>query len=106
MAHVLKVVDGNRVREHEFNLEEGVMFWKSNNRVPPEDMVKLAVDQGFDVDVTMCNEVRDAEMNAFLTEYRKNRANGPTDEERFEARAAFGSGVELVNAVTGHKWTT
>lgn len=31
---------------------------------------------------------------------------GPSDEERFEARAAFGPGVELVNVLTGHKWRT
>jgi hypothetical protein len=42
------------------------------------------------------------ETQAFLDAYRERMANHvPSDEERFEMRAAFGEGVEVVNVITG-----
>jgi hypothetical protein len=40
-----------------------------------------------------------------MQDYASNY-NGPSDEERYEARAAMGEGVEMVNVITGHKWRT
>lgn len=83
----------------------GIMRWNSNDSVPPQDIVDLAAHLGFPVNAGACREVRDYEMEETLREYRKNYT-GPSDEERAEARAAHGSGVELVNMLTGHTWTT
>ena len=45
----------------------------------------------------------------FFAEYTKNQANRTQEEineQRFEARAAMGSGVEMINIITGEKYTT
>ena len=84
---------------------DGVMRWNSNNRVPPADVVAFAAFRGMPVDVAKCTVERDADTTKFLTAYRKNYT-GPSEEERAEARAAHGPGVELVNVATGHRWTT
>ena len=85
----------------------GVVRWKSSNQVPFDDMLTKLFENGniLRTEVTKSNLVREKEQIAFLESYRKNY-KGPSDEERFEARAAFGSGVELVNIITGDKWTT
>jgi hypothetical protein len=84
----------------------GVIRWNSNDRVPPEDVVALAAHIGLEIDTAACTAARDTETRQFLAEYRKARAGGPTAEERGEARAAFGPGVNLVDVITGHKWRT
>ena len=46
---------------------------------------------------------------AFLEEYKTAQLNRTAEqirEERFEARAAMGPGVEMVNIITGEKYTT
>jgi hypothetical protein len=50
---------------------------------------------------------RDAEVTAFLAEYRAAAAGRPVSaEQRAEERAAFGPGVKLVNVITGETHTT
>ena len=47
--------------------------------------------------------------HAFLEEYttaQKNRTAEQIREERFEARAAMGPGVEMTNIITGETYTT
>ncbi len=83
----------------------GVMRWKSNNNVPPQEIIDLAAFLGFGVDAEKCGLARDADTKAFLDAYRASYT-GPCDEEKYEARAAFGPDVELINVITGHKWTT
>jgi hypothetical protein len=59
--------------------------------------------------VTRTAVARDIHTTAFLKEYtiaQKNRSAEQIREERFEARAAMGPGVEMVNIVTGEKYTT
>ena len=59
--------------------------------------------------VTRTAVARDSRNTAFLAEYRtaqKNRSAEQIREERFEARAAMGPGVEMVNIITGEKYTT
>lgn len=82
--------------------KNGIMRWNSNNRVPPRDIVEQAARLGFDVDGVACNLARDAELAAFLADYRRNYT-GPSAEERMEARAALGAGAEVVNVITGHR---
>lgn len=86
-------------------IRDGVIRWNSNDRVPPSEVVAVAVKIGLPVDEAKSTAARNAEQAAFLAEYRANY-KGPSAEERFEARAAFGPGHELVNIITGHKWRT
>ena len=59
--------------------------------------------------VAVTAEARDRHTQQFLAEYREAMANRTAEqiaEERAEARAAMGPGVEMVNVVTGERYTT
>ena len=59
--------------------------------------------------VTRTAVAREIHTKKFLEEYtiaQKNRSAEQIREERFEARAAMGPGVEMVNIITGEKYTT
>ena len=59
--------------------------------------------------VTRTAVARDIHTKNFLEEYRVAQLNRTAEqirEERFEARAAMGPGVEMVNIITGEKYTT
>ena len=86
-------------------IENGVIRYNSNGQVPPAECVALAIHIGLPVNVEACGTAREIELDAFLAEYRKNYKD-PTAEERFEARAAHGPGVKLVNVLTGTEFTT
>lgn len=83
----------------------GVVRWNSNNQVPPEDVLELWAHVGKPFNLEASKAARSADLDRFLAEYRA-RYKGPSPEERAEARAAFGPGVELVNVITGHRWRT
>ena len=89
----------------DMTIMDGIPRWNSNNHVIPSDCAELAAYIGLPVDLVASDKARDADTKAFLAAYRANYT-GPSDEERFEARAAHGAGVELVDMITGHKWTT
>jgi hypothetical protein len=92
----------------ETNSEAGpVVRWNSNDRIPFEDMLTEFLNQGLIGALELNNSLvqRKIEDRLAIEAYCKNY-RGPSDEERFEARAAFGPGAELVNVFTGHKWTT
>ena len=59
--------------------------------------------------VTRTAVARDVHTTAFLKEYRAaqlNRSAEQIREERWEARAAMGPGVEMTNIITGETYTT
>ena len=93
-----------RTSESEAYTEDGgrVWRWTSNDRVCPLDACE---EYGIPCDVVAQEATRDRELDAFLAEYRANY-RGPSAEQRAEARAAHGEGVELVNVITGETWTT
>ena len=85
---------------------EGVIRWNSNGRVPPKEVVELAAFLHMPVDTAACDSARDVELAAFFAEYRAAREHGPSSEERAMARSAHGSGVDLIDVITGLSWTT
>lgn len=85
--------------------ESGVARWDTNNQVPPKDLMQVWADLGLPFNYEASVAEYDAELSAFLADYRANY-HGPSAEERAEARVAFGPGHELVNVITGHRWTT
>lgn len=87
-------------------ITNGVIRWNSNGRVPPADCVALAVQIGLPVNVAACTKARDIDTAAFVKAYRKARKNGPSAEERAEARAAHGPGVKLVDVITAKEFIT
>ena len=80
--------------------------WKSNDRVPFDDMLECFVALGWinNQERENSNAARDADTEAFFAEYRANY-RGPSEEELFEARAAFGAGATVVNVITGDRYT-
>lgn len=85
--------------------DNGVTRWISNDTVPPVDVLAqwfvgdadYSEDQ-FDTD----KAAHEAETAAFLDAYRqRNSGRTMNDEALFEARAAFGPGVDVVDVVTG-----
>lgn len=99
-----------KFKEGEVHTENGVVGWKFDNgefRPLMFDAVEELVMAGL-IDETTATKTKLAHkeyQEHFLNEYINNY-EGPSDEERFEARAAFGPGEEIVNVITGHKWRT
>jgi len=82
---------------------DGVVRWISNDRVPFDDVLctlPITPEQR-----AASNVAREAETAAFLAEWRTNPPE-VTEEQRTEARAAFGPGVRIVDVITGRSYTT
>ncbi len=89
----------------------GVCRWKSNDQVPFEDMLTDFAEAGFIRFVVIGESLtaREADNKVFFAQYRKAQANRSEEqiaEQRFEARAAMGPGVDMVNIFTGERYTT
>jgi hypothetical protein len=83
---------------------KGIIRWKSNGRVPPDDCLADFAELGLPFNIAATKAEYEAETQKFLSEYRKREANRkPSAEELFEMRAAFGEGAEVVNVITGRK---
>lgn len=85
----------------------GVYRWKRTNNVVPGDILK---NVGLSEAVLMVNdEARNEQITKSILEYREAQRNrGPEEitQQRAEACAAMGSGVEMVNVITGKHYTT
>ena len=83
---------------------DGVVRWTSNNRVMPKDCREIlshtAYRDLFSEEASRAAE--NAETAAFLERYRKNYT-GPSEEEKAEMRAAFGTGSTVVDVITGKR---
>ena len=83
---------------------DGVVRWTSNNRVMPKDCREILAHSAyrdlFDEEASRAAE--DAETAASLEAYRKNY-QGPSEEEKAEMRAAFGTGSTVVDVITGKR---
>ena len=84
---------------------------KSEFRPLNKESVKELFEAGLITEVTVeaTNKAYKEYLADFFAEYTKNQANRTQEEineQRFEARAAMGPGVEMVNIITGEKYTT
>ena len=91
--------------------DNNALRWKSNNRCLMSDAMEelFLADKVTEMVVRATKIARDKENEEFLEEYRKAQANRTADEiaeQRMEARAAMGPGVEMVNIITGETYTT
>lgn len=83
---------------------KGVVRWKTNNSVPPRDVLEFWEFQKkpFNFDVSCV--VLEKETNEFLSKYRESMKDyEPTEEEKVEMRSAFGNEKTVVNIITGKK---
>ena len=98
----------------EVHIQDGACGWlMADGEFRPlmSDAMQELKDAGFvdESTVTRTSVAREIHTKKFLQEYtiaQKNRSAEQIREERFEARAAMGPGVEMVNIVTGEKYTT
>ena len=83
---------------------DGVVRWTSNNRVMPKDCREIlshtVYRDLFSEDASRVAE--EDETAAFLESYRKNY-KGPSEEEKAEMRAAFGTGTTVCDIITGER---
>jgi len=87
-------------------IQNGVVYWKSNDRSPFEDMLTDFMEAGFiskeNVDLTIAS--KKAQDKVAIADYIKAQADRSEEqiaEERAMARAAFGADEKMVNIFTG-----
>lgn len=85
--------------------------WNSNGRCLPADCVEdlYNADLINSTVVAATEAARKEETAMLLKQYRvaqANRSKEQIEEERAMARSAMGAGVEMVNIITGEKFTT
>jgi hypothetical protein len=107
-----------KVREEARNIEMfdqayvdilGVPRWKSNNRVPFDDILQTWLQAGKQFNLEAATTVRNKQSQQVITEYKLSQAERTLEqiaEERVMARGAFGPGELVVNAITGERYTT
>lgn len=90
-----------------YDRENEVYRWKSNNAVPPQDVLE---EVGLDNEtIVKSNDIRSAEQAAFVAEYIREQERFWNDEEfaserqerMSEMRSAFGKGTNVTNIFTG-----
>ena len=100
----IRKMEGRQMNGEIFFGAEGVVRWTSNNRVMPKDCREIlshtVYRDLFSEDASRAAE--EAETAAFLESYRKNY-KGPSEEEKAEMRAAFGTGSTVVDIITGER---
>ena len=82
-----------------------VLRWCSNGNTVPMDICEL----GNWVYLEEQKEARQDEVQVAMFRYKqaqRNRTPEEIEEQRFEARAAMGTGVVMVNVITGERYTT
>ena len=103
-CNLQRVTDGDG-----YGIVDGVMRWDSNGNVVPSEWVDLAMHADLPVVRAKCDEARDEEARIAIENYRRNMADRSAEEiaeQRFEARAAHGPGVKMVNIFTGERYVT
>ena len=96
---------------HNTHRKLGAVRWNSNGQCLPKDCVQDLLDAGLISAATAerTNDMREIELIEFFQKYREGQANRTAEqiaEERLEARAAMGSGVKMVNIITGETFYT
>jgi hypothetical protein len=96
---------------HNTFIQDGAVRWSSNGRCLPADCVRDLVDAGLVTVATAerTTDARERELAEFFAEYRAAQANRSAEqiaEERAMARGAMGAGVQMVNIITGERYTT
>ena len=102
----------DKIAKDAYTDADGIVRWKSNDSVPPADILENASLP--EATVLLSTHVRELETEAFLADYVRQQEEFWTEpkyaearaEQRAEMRAAFGPGEEVVNVFTGRKHRT
>ena len=104
----------NKFKEGEVHFQNGAAGWLFDDgefRPLMDDAMEQLLEAGLvDADCVQATaQARDVYVEQSLKEYveaQRNRTAEQIAEERWEARAAMGPGVEMVNIITGERYTT
>ena len=104
----------NKFKEGEVHFQNGAAGWLFDDgefRPLMDDAMEQLLEAGLvDADcVKITAQARDVYTEKSIAEYieaQRNRTQEQIAEERWEARAAMGPGVEMVNIITGERYTT
>ena len=96
---------------HNTHRKDGAVRWNSNGQCLPKDCVQDLLDANLISAATAerTNDMREIELIEFFQNYRQAQANRTAEqiqEERAMARGAMGSGVKMVNVITGETFYT
>lgn len=94
--------------EGEWEYVWGVVRWKANGAVPPEEVLARMEADGVITHgiAERARQVSYQEAKAHIAAYQKRRAEqGYSSEERAEMRAAYGAGAEVYDILTGETFT-
>lgn len=92
------------IEKAEFYVLDDILRWKSNDRVPFDDMLEDFQRLGIKFDLEKTKKFREKQVDESIAAYRKSMENHEySSEELFEMRAAFGPGETVVNVFTGKK---
>ena len=89
-------VDNDEIRTN----ANGGAFWNCSGGYLPADCAEILSYTNFPFSLKETSRAREAQMDEFLENYRRNY-KGPSDEELAEMREAFGPDTTVVNAITG-----
>lgn len=84
----------------DINIKDGIIRWKSNDNIPPKEILEFWKYIGFAFNYNDCITLQERETQAFLNNYSQNRKS-QSEGELDEMRAAFGSGKKIIDVVTG-----
>ena len=103
------IKDFGRIKTHTAysNKEEfhTVLRWDSNDNTVPMDLCQL----GKWTYIEQQRETMEIETRRFMRKYQEAQRNRTAEEiaqQHDEARAAMGQGVEMVDVITGERYTT
>lgn len=85
----------------EAEVKEGIVRWKSNNTIPPKDILEDWKRLGFPFDFGKSIRVGETESMKAMDDYIQFREeNGYSQEEKNEIKAAFGN-KKVIDILTG-----
>ena len=98
IAKMQKRADNDEIRTN----AEGAAFWNSNGNYIPSDCAEILSYTDFPFSVEATAKAREAQTAMQLEAYRKSY-KGPSEEEKAEMRAAFGTDTTVMDIITGEK---
>lgn len=85
--------------------DDGAIKWECNGHYLMNDTMQNIIENGFTAfSVAATQEKREAQNAAFFSSYRKQRRT-ISQEELAEMRAAYGTGVTVVDVISGQEIT-
>lgn len=80
----------------------GAAFWNRSGNFLPADCAEILSHTDFPFSLEATAKAREEQTAKQLEAYRKSY-KGPSEEEKAEMRAAFGTGTTVVDIITGEK---